>query len=345
MSSVDQPDVGDSGTLLTAFLEEASTVEAESLLGLLLANYAEPAIRIAVRAKLAGRLPDVDSADIEDVCSDAIVAVIANLREIRDARTTSIRNFPGYVSVIARRCCSEFIRRKYPQFHRLRYRLRYLLETRQYLALWEDDRGEWLCGFEEWRAVSGPRSASPAIDEVEAISPSARLDELVPAIFRQAGGALPFDDLASIVSRITGVVDGNAELGAAEHIRTDSTPRADYRLEQKQWIEWLWSEIRELPAQQRAALLLHLRDDQGSPAIALFPIVGVATHQDLATSMEMTEREVAEIWGLLPLDDLTIAARFGISRQQVINLRQSARKRLARRMAARTAVKIVGTDR
>ena len=337
--------MGDSGTLLTAFLEEASTVEAESLLGLLLANYAEPAIRIAVRAKLAGRLPDVDAADIEDVCSDAIVAVIANLREIRDAQTTSIRNFPGYVSVIARRCCSEFIRRKYPQFHRLRYRLRYLLETRPDLALWEDDRGEWICGLAEWRSVPGTPRALPVFDDVTATTPSAPLGELVPAIFRQAGGALPFDDLASMVSRITGVVDGNAELGAAEHIRTDSTPGADHWLEQKQWIEWLWSEIRELPAQQRAALLLHLRDDQGSPAIALFPIVGVATHQDLATSMEMTEREVAEIWGRLPLDDLTIAARFGISRQQVINLRQSARKRLARRMAARTAVKIVGTDR
>jgi hypothetical protein len=174
---------------------------------------------------------------------------------------------------------------------------------------------------------------------------SAPLGELVPAIFRHVGGALPFDDLAGMVSRITGVVDGNAEFGATEHIIADSAPRADDRMEKKQWIEWLWSEIRELPAQQRAALLLHLRDDHGSAAIALFPICGVASHQELATSMEMTEREVAEIWELLPLDDLAIAARFGISRQQVINLRQSARKRLARRMAARTAVKIVGTGR
>ena len=333
------------GTLLSAFLDEVSTVEAESLLGLLLANYAEPAIRIAVRARLAGRLPDVGAADIEDVCSDAIVAVIANLREMRHVRTPSIRNFPGYVSVIARRCCSEFIRGKYPQFHRLRYRLRYLLETRADLALWEDEGGEWLCGFEQWRAVSGPRTSLAAIDEIAPISPSARLDEVVSAIFRQSGAALPFDDLASMVSRITGVVDGNAELGATEHIRKEMRRRADDRLEKKQWVEWLWSEIRELPAQQRAALLLHLRDDQGSPAIALFAIVGVATHQEIATSMEMTEREVAEIWGRLPLDDLTIAARFGISRQQVINLRQSARKRLARRMSAWTAVKIVGTDR
>ena len=35
----------------------------------------------------------------------------------------------------------------------------------------------------------------------------------------------------------------------------------------------------------------------------------------------------------MPLDDLTIAARLGVTRQQVINLRKSARARLTRRMA------------
>jgi hypothetical protein len=37
----------------------------------------------------------------------------------------------------------------------------------------------------------------------------------------------------------------------------------------------------------------------------------------------------------LPLDDLTIAARLGLTRQQVINLRKSARLRLARRLRDR----------
>lgn len=345
MSSVGQYDVGDSRTLLSAFLEEESTIEGERLLGLLLANHANPAVRTTVRARLAGRLPDVDGADIEDVCSDAMVAVIASLRQIRAVENAPIRNFPAYVSVIARRCCSEFIRRKYPQFHRLRYRLRYLLENRREFALWEDDQAEWICGLKQWRDVPGMRTSLAAIDEVAPMAPSARLDELVSAIFQQSGAALPFDDLAGIVARMTGVVDGNTDLGASEHIGRDTAPGADDRLEKKQWVEWLWSEIRELPPQQRAALLLHMRDEQGSPAIALFAIVGVATHQEIAASMEMTEREVADLWGRLPLDDLTIAARFGISRQQVINLRQSARKRLARRMSTWTAVKITGTDR
>jgi len=37
----------------------------------------------------------------------------------------------------------------------------------------------------------------------------------------------------------------------------------------------------------------------------------------------------------LPLEDSAIAQLFGITRQQVINLRKTARERLARRMQAR----------
>jgi hypothetical protein len=43
-------------------------------------------------------------------------------------------------------------------------------------------------------------------------------------------------------------------------------------------------------------------------------------------------RDLDELWDELPLDDLKIAARLGMTRQQVINLRKSARARLARRM-------------
>ena len=46
----------------------------------------------------------------------------------------------------------------------------------------------------------------------------------------------------------------------------------------------------------------------------------------------MTLEEFGEIWNELPLDDKRIAALLGLTRQQVINLRKSARERLTRRM-------------
>jgi DNA-directed RNA polymerase specialized sigma subunit len=40
------------------------------------------------------------------------------------------------------------------------------------------------------------------------------------------------------------------------------------------------------------------------------------------------------LWRRLPVSDLEIAERLGVTRQQVINLRQAARQRLARGLRA-----------
>ena len=53
---------------------------------------------------------------------------------------------------------------------------------------------------------------------------------------------------------------------------------------------------------------------------------------EIAAALEIPERDLARLWPDLPLDDLWIAARMGITRQQVINLRKSGRARLARRL-------------
>ena len=51
--------------------------------------------------------------------------------------------------------------------------------------------------------------------------------------------------------------------------------------------------------------------------------------------MGVPEDRFAELWNDLPLEDSAIAQLLGITRQQVINLRKTARERLARRMRAR----------
>jgi hypothetical protein len=51
--------------------------------------------------------------------------------------------------------------------------------------------------------------------------------------------------------------------------------------------------------------------------------------------MEMPPAQLATLWPRLPLSDLEIAAALNVGRQQVINLRKSARARLQRRLALR----------
>ena len=103
------------------------------------------------------------------------------------------------------------------------------------------------------------------------------------------------------------------------------------RLERREDLASLWNEIVLLPLPQRIALLLNLRGGGSGSAIALLVLLGVTTFDALAAALAMTGEELAAIWSALPMDDLTIAERLGVSRQQVINLRQSARKRLGRR--------------
>ncbi len=78
--------------------------------------------------------------------------------------------------------------------------------------------------------------------------------------------------------------------------------------------------------------MLNLRDDQGRDRLALLTLTGLATRGDLARLLDLPEKELATLWGDLPLDDRTIARRFDLTPRQVINLRKSARARLARRL-------------
>ena len=64
----------------------------------------------------------------------------------------------------------------------------------------------------------------------------------------------------------------------------------------------------------------------------LLPATGVATIRQIAETLEITDSRFAEMWPRLPLDDAAIAGLLNLTRQQVINLRKSARERLARRL-------------
>jgi hypothetical protein len=61
--------------------------------------------------------------------------------------------------------------------------------------------------------------------------------------------------------------------------------------------------------------------------------------REIARVIELPALKLAELWKDLPLSDLVIAEMLGIPRQQVINLRKSARQRLGRRMAGNIGAK------
>jgi DNA-directed RNA polymerase specialized sigma24 family protein len=112
----------------------------------------------------------------------------------------------------------------------------------------------------------------------------------------------------------------------------DPAPDVALAFERRTYLARLWEEIRQLPPRQAAALLLNLRDGQGRNAAVLLPLTGVASLREMAAALELPPERLAELWGRLPLEDAALAGLLGVTRQQVINLRKSARERLARRM-------------
>jgi DNA-directed RNA polymerase specialized sigma24 family protein len=324
------------GTGVGDYLHCADEKLAETRLADLLCAGAEPVIRRIVPFKLRNR---GDPADIEDVCSDAMAAVMASLEQLReDGGREEIADFHAFVAVIAYRACSDWVRRRFPQFHRLRNRARYFVQSSTDLALWQDASGDWLCGWLRWQPHAGRPSIMPAVADPErlaedlALSPVQNPAAPIRQILERAGGPVAFDTLIHILALHWGVTDSPHAVGLDSLPVADSAPLPDAVMERNQWLLDLWREICILPARQRAALLLNLRDETGNCATTVFVSSGVAGLPELAAALAMPLEEFVELWRHMPLSDLDIASRLNVSRQQVINFRKCAKERLVRRL-------------
>jgi hypothetical protein len=325
--------------LLRQYVESKDPQKEDALLEELIVQHAQPAIRKTVRSRLAFQ-SNPETQDMEDISADVVVELISRLRTIRaNSSPDAIGSFTGYAAVAAYHACNEYLRRKYPNRHRLKTRLRYLLNTVSPLAIWEDERVEWLCGFARWRDEAAPPAPSDRLSRYRDLlsdlprGPHAgHPADAIEKVFRRLGGPVEFDELVGIMAFLWGVDDvapasevdaANLESGAAD---------PGQRLELQQWVAELWNQIGQLPRAQRAALLLNLRTPGAGSAAALLPLTGVASIRQIADTLEFPAEEFAAMWNSLPLDDLAIAAKLGLTRQQVINLRKSARERLVRRV-------------
>lgn len=331
--------------VLIPFLAAPDEREAERALAHLISEEVSPLVKQIVGYKLRacsgnenGRGPN----EVEDLCSETLVNLLARLSDIRSRRAPEgIRNFRGYVAVTAYRACYEYLRRKYPQRHNLKNKLRYLLTHQPGFALWETEEGEWMAGLSGWsgRAPREDTRAFARKPATQAAADGAKLRELLTSIFQRAGRAIELDELVGIVAEACKIKDQPVSRGHDDERTTfenvaDECRRVDREVDRRMYLEKLWDEISRMSPGHCAALLLNLKDARGACAIELFLITGVTSFEHLAAALGQTEEWLAAIWNRLPVDDLTIAEHLGLSRQQVINLRKSARQRLARRMDA-----------
>lgn len=333
--------------LLLPFLKETDERAEEALLSGLIAEHVEPTVRRVLAYKLrlysGGEAPGFRNPDVEEVYNDINVLLLRRLRDLKGAPSAKpISNLRSYVATVARNACDEYLRRKYPQRRYLKDKIRYQLTTRDEFDVWEDAEDGWLSGLKVWGRERAPRTGADFSGELDSCFEQTdarrlKLHELLAQVFRASGRPLDLDALTAVAARALGVEDkpfesfDDGELPLSEHL-IDAAAGPDVLMEYRQLLELLWHEIRQLPRRQRVALLLNLRNPRGVNVITLLPATRVASLDEIAEALEMTPEQFERFWPELPMNDLRIAGYLGATRQQVINLRKTARDRLNRRM-------------
>lgn len=342
--------------LLFPFLNAHSEAESEAILEELIVRHARPLIRdiigFKLKASFSRRGDNLDRQEVEDVAHEVILRLIRRLREYKTSpQTKAISNLRSYIAVMAYNASDEHLRGKYPRRYSLKNKVRYILTHRDGLALWEGENRTTLCGLTHWSerqssAAASLREGTKGLDDfLHARFPNtarAELDPvtLVTALLEFANAPLEIDELVTVMAEILGIRDArprelepeNAGHGSKAQLSSDPRGMIDETFDRRARLKRVWDEILQLPARQRAALLLNLRDEGGGAAIHLLPLLRVATMRQIAAALELQAEELGEIWNSLPLEDAVIGNRLGATTQQVSNLRKCARERLARRL-------------
>ncbi|HEY7545763.1 MAG TPA: hypothetical protein VID27_12805, partial [Blastocatellia bacterium] len=263
--------------VLLPYLQAASETESERLLALLIAEKVEPLVKNIIGYKLKVYFNDDHRgqlSDAEDIYGETVAQLIARLSEIKtNPDDKGIRNFRSYVAVTAYHACYENLRRKYPQRHSLKNKLRYFLRRKEGFALWKTEEGEWLAGFIGWENRSSNERRAQSID-ARSFSPQTSMAEIVTAVLERMNRPVELDEMVGIIAFAWGVKE---QAGEAVENLADRHAHQGKELDQRIYIERLWSEIVQLSPRHVAALLLNLKDEHGASAMDVFLLTGAAS--------------------------------------------------------------------
>lgn len=334
---------------LLPFLDARNAPEEAAALARLNAEQIEPTIRRGLGYKLGLYHPKSERPEFEELYNDIQLRLLKRLRALKqDPAGNQIVNLRGYVATVTRNTCDEYLRQRYPLRRSLKDKIRRHLLNHADFALWQDTEQNWLAGLSNWQELDHKLNKEEPRELQERLKTELQwvdvqrldLDDLLTTIFHVARGPIELDELTELIAGLWRVEDHPAEsLDAVTNAGLDEQPGADINpatiIERRQSLQMLWREICQLPRRQRVALLLNLRNPNGINVITLLPATGVATFEEIAQTLEIPAHEFEQLWAQLPLDDLYLAGYLGATRQQVINLRKTARERLLKRMKDR----------
>jgi hypothetical protein len=214
-------------------------------------------------------------------------------------------------------------------------------------ALWQS-QSRPVCGLAEWEGTVSdeadldripPLAPVPLVSWNDAIS-RPQIVRALDHVFEHVRTPVEFERLVEKVAELFRLPVTPAPASLSERI--DDAASIESSLVYRSALLEVWREIDQLPPRQRIALLLSLRDENGSAIMSLLILLRIATFDELAAAVELSPDALGAIWDQLPLSDIAIAERLELTRQQVINSRKSARQRLARRLTSKGGTRTGG---
>ncbi len=320
--------------ILHPLIRESDERRRDQLIETLLVDHLGGIIKRTLQRRLH-RLPGgrLSSVSLDDIRSTVSLRLLKRLRAL-PAGSAPIENLAGYATTITLHVWEDSLREAFPQRTLLKNRIRYVLHRHDQFALWHAP-DQMLCGFPQWQCGAAGAAEPPDAGELRSrCSDATSLPEVLLTLFQISGAPLELEAVVTVVARMSGIADEPVVLRLLDPELGEGSegPVAAEECEDREILRKLWNEIVALNPPQRVAILLNLRDDTGDAATPLFVTTGVATIEEIAATLAMPVRDFAALWNDLPIEDAVIAGILGLTRQQVINLRSAARKRLARRM-------------
>ena len=342
--------------LLSAFIRSTEEPESDRLLGELIVVHATPYIRRTLRQRLglhvgqSGANPNNPQA--EDLYQDAVTKVVQWLNDLKiKPEQKTVRNFGQYVSRIASNVCNDYLREKAPARYRLKNNLRDLFENRSEFSLWKDSSNSVVCGFRMWSAKqhSDRRKRTDSLEEnIETIRAmnfpetevnGVPLPEIVAAILNWIGGPIELDRLVNAAAQLLNLKEQTEESldddrGYWDQRLVDSAINTDSLLEQRESFQTLWKGIKQLPKRQRQAVCLSFQCEDGTDLVSLLLDTDLLTFDKIAAALAVHPVELLAIWKQMPMDNATVAAYVGATREQVNKWRFRVFKKLAKNFTA-----------
>lgn len=309
---------------LTAHVDEKSK---RDVLERLLINVAAPVMKSVLRRKIGeiGSGRRFRAEDEEDIAAAAMLRLVRRLSQ--DLNLHPIERFQEYVAAVASHAFNDHLRGGDPERTNLSAAIARVLRSDPRFGIWSHD-AQTAGGCVAWH---GQKPVSVDSDDLRGrLSSGSSVAEALASIFQFVGAPVALPCLTGILAPGLATPLSLSDETVAQLPSVECVPWRE--LHSQRTARAAWREIQLLPFEQRLAVLLHLRDEWHATALRFFPIAGVATLRDIAAAMGIDERALAGLWRELPMPDSRIAERLGIPRQRVINLRSSARKRLARRL-------------